>query len=93
MNRIQRCLAVLAGLGGALIASAAMTPAAFAMIAPPPGDTGGPAVPPVHTVVSGGMPGWQITLIVICAALVTSATAVILDRIRTARRDLAHPAA
>ena len=32
MNRIQRCLAVLAGLGGALDDSAAMAPAAFAMI-------------------------------------------------------------
>ena len=29
------------------------------------------------------MPGWQITLIVIGAALVAAATAMILDRIRT----------
>ena len=81
MNRIQRCLAVLAGLGGAMIALAAATPAAFAMIVPPPGGTGGPAVPPAHTVVTGGMPGWQITLIAVAAALAAAATAVILDRI------------
>jgi hypothetical protein len=94
MNRIQRCLAALAGFGGALLTLAAAAPAAFATRIPPPGDTGGPAtVPPpeIHTVVAGGMPGWQITLIAIAAALAAAVIAVLLDRARAARR-LAHSA-
>ncbi|HEY2049801.1 MAG TPA: hypothetical protein VGH03_10690 [Caulobacteraceae bacterium] len=51
--------------------------------------------PPVqatsHPVVSGVMPGRQITLIALGAALVAAMIAVLLDRTRTARR-LAHPA-
>jgi hypothetical protein len=42
-------------------------------------------------VVTGGMPGWQITLIALGAALAAAVTAVILYRIWTARRHLAHP--
>jgi hypothetical protein len=33
------------------------------------------------------MPGWQITLIALGAALVAATTAVLLDRARTARRS------
>jgi len=89
MNRIQRCLAVLAGFGGALLTLAAAAPAACATRIPPPGDTGGPAtVPPpaIHTVVTGGMPGWQITLIAAGAALLGAVLAVLLDRKWAARR-------
>ena len=49
-------------------------------------QTPGPV--PVHTVIVGGMPGWQIALIAIGAALAAAAT-VLLDRARTTRR---HPA-
>ncbi|HJY58959.1 MAG TPA: hypothetical protein VJ418_21490 [Streptosporangiaceae bacterium] len=42
-------------------------------------------------VVTGGMPGWQITQIALGAALVAAVIAVLLNRTRTARR-LAHPA-
>jgi hypothetical protein len=53
------------------------------------------AAPPVqataHPVVTGGMPGWQITQIALGAALVAAVIAVLLNRTRTARR-LAHPA-
>jgi len=44
---------------------------------------------PVHTIVSGGMPGWQITLVAAGAALVAAAVAVLLTRARMARK--AHP--
>jgi hypothetical protein len=44
---------------------------------------------PVHTVVALGMPGWQIALIAIGAALFAATAAVLLDRARTTRR---HPA-
>jgi hypothetical protein len=41
---------------------------------------------PVHTVVAGGMPGWQIALIAAGAALLAAVLAVIADRARAARR-------
>jgi len=34
----------------------------------------------------GGMPGWQITLIAVVAALLAAAAAVFLDRARAGRR-------
>lgn len=45
---------------------------------------------PVVTIV-GGMPGWQIALIAIGAAILAAALAVALDRARTARRQLPAP--
>jgi hypothetical protein len=86
MNRIQRWLAVMAGLCGTLIALATAAPAALATPAPP--DPGPPGVVPPHVlrtvVVVGGMPGWQIALIAAGAALLTAVVAVLLDRTRTA---------
>src|SRR5690348_5436077 len=93
MTRIQRCLGVLAALGTALCALAAAAPAALATSAPP--DPNSPwVVPPaaVHTIVTGGMPGWQITLIAAAAALAAAVAAVVLDRARIARRRMARPA-
>jgi hypothetical protein len=40
----------------------------------------------VHTVVAGGMPGWQIILIAAGAALAAAAVAVLLDRAHAARK-------
>ena len=51
----------------------------------PPGGEGPPATP-VH-VISGGVAGWQITLIALGAALVAVALAVRLDRALAARRS------
>ena len=46
-----------------------------------------PITPPaVHTVIVGGMPGWQIAAIAIVAALVAAVAAVLLDRSRSVRR-------
>jgi hypothetical protein len=91
LKRIRRFAAVLAGLAGALVAFGA-TPA-FAMHVPPPGagvstSPAGTTTPPVevHTVVVGGMPGWQIALIAVVAALLAATVAVLLDRTRSARR-------
>jgi hypothetical protein len=47
-------------------------------------QTPGPV--PVHTVLAGGMPGWQIALIALGAALFAATLAVLLDRARTTRR-------
>jgi hypothetical protein len=41
----------------------------------------------IHTVTTGGMPGWQITLIAIGAALLAAFVSVFLDRILAARRQ------
>jgi hypothetical protein len=37
-------------------------------------------------IAAGGMPGWQITLIAVAAALVAATAAVLLDRTRASRR-------
>jgi|SRR5215472_3247049 len=91
--RIRRLAAVLAGLA-AVLAGFGAAPA-FAV--PPPahdGSAGAPLLPAqVHTVVVGGMPGWQIALIAIGAALFAATAAVLLDRARTARRKPATAAA
>jgi hypothetical protein len=52
-----------------------------------------PVPVPVHTVVIGGMPGWQITLIAAGAALLAAVLAVLLDRARATRRHITAPAA
>ena len=98
MNPVRRLTAALAGLAGALLAFAAAAPAALASgPGPPPIREKHPPPPyghwtrpvykvPVHTVVIGGMPGWQIALIAIGAALLAATAAVLLDRARTAAK-------
>ena len=102
MNRIQhirRLAAALAGLAGALLAFAVAAPAALARPDPPlppgwqlkhplpPGHWTGPVYKvPAHTVIVGGMPGWQIALIAAAAALAAAAIAVLLDRVWAARK-------
>jgi hypothetical protein len=95
MNHIRRMVAVLVTLAGGLLAFTAASPAAFAVHVPPPGGFTGPVQPPpqVHTVVGGGMPGWQITLIAVGAALFAAVLAVILDRSWAARQPKTAPSA
>jgi hypothetical protein len=49
-------------------------------------NAGYPSVSRVHTVVVGGMPGWQIALIAIGAALLAATAAVLAYRAWTIRR-------
>jgi hypothetical protein len=95
MNRIhhirliRRLAAGLAGLAGTLLAFGAAAPAALAVPPParPAGHGGAPSSPVViHTVITGGMPGWQITLIAVGAALLAATVAVLADRAWAARR-------
>ena len=99
--RIRRVTGILAGLAGGLLAVAAAPAALAARTAigagPPflgPNRAGHPPVPvQIHTVVTGGMPGWQIILIAAGAALLAATAAVFLDRARTARRHVTTTAA
>jgi hypothetical protein len=88
IRHIRRLAGVLASLTVAVLALGA-TPA-FAMVVPPPGAsvTGGrvpassvsPATTVTRTVLVGGMPGWQIALIAVGAALIAAVVAVLADR-------------
>jgi hypothetical protein len=92
IHRIRRAIRLLAVLASALLACGAATPALAASLRPPPGSLQSPQAPPptrIHTVVTGGMPGWQITLIAVGAALAAAIVAVHLDRARAARRGAA----
>ena len=95
MNSIRRIAAILGGLAASVLVILTGTTAAFAVRVPAPGGPAGPVqLPPqVHTVVTGGMPGWQIALIAIGAALFAAALAVTLDRVHTAHRQLTAPGA
>ena len=91
MNPIHRIRRLAGVLAGALLASAAAAPAALAVNRPLP--DGRPFVPTypatspaTAAVAAGGMPGWQIALIAIGAALVAATVAVVLDRALAARK-------
>jgi len=93
MNLIRRLGAVLAG---ALLAIAGVAPAALARPFPPrpPGwDKHPPSGAGIHVVVVGGMPGWQIALIAIGAALLAATAAVLADRAWAIRRKTVTAAA
>jgi hypothetical protein len=91
MNHFRRIFAAVATLAGAVLAVAG-APAALAMRVPPPGGGSGiaPPPPPVRVIAEGGMPGWQIALIALAAALVAAVVAVLLDRARAAHKIHAH---
>jgi hypothetical protein len=92
MNPIRRIRSIAGALAAlaCCLGLAVAAPSAFARTLPPFGVSEAvttPAPPPVqvHTVVVGGMAGWQIALIAVGAALVAATIAVLLDRARTAR--------
>ena len=93
IRHIRRIAAVLASLAGTVLVA---TPA-FARLEPDPGagyvaPASVPAQIQYRTIVAGGMPGWQIALIAVGAALLAAAVAILADRARAARRP-AVPAA
>jgi len=83
--RLRRLAAALAAVTCTLLSSAAIMPAAWAAVNYIPNDSPEQA-PAGGVVTAGGMPGWQITLIALGAALIAAAAAVLLDRARSARR-------
>lgn len=88
IKRLRTFAAAAAGLGITLAALAGTASASTGLIQPP--VQAGPAQPaPIeHTVVVGGTPGWQIALIAIGAALVAATAAVLMERARSARRQV-----
>jgi hypothetical protein len=107
MNPIRHIRRLAGALASTLLAFAATAPAALASGQPPlpPIREKHPPlhaflppfrVPvrvPVHTVVIGGMSGWQIALIAVGAALLAATVAVLLDRARAAHRKTITAAA
>jgi len=108
-HTIGRLGVILAGLAGTLLAwCAGALPAALAAVelplggdphgrpglSRPPGWNNHPPLPaPAHSMVAGGMPGWQVALIAAGAALLGAALAVIVYRARAARRRASVSAA
>jgi hypothetical protein len=85
IRRIRHRAAILAGMVAILVTAGAAP--AFASLPPDRGGPGVKAAPvAVHTVVTGGMPGWQIALIAVGAALFAATVAVLADRARSAHR-------
>jgi len=92
LNRARSLGGLLAGLGVLVTALVATGSAAMAMQLP--GSGGGDVVqPPPVVMVAGGMPGWQITLIAVGAALVAAVLAVLADRAWSARGRVGAAAA
>jgi hypothetical protein len=88
--RLRRRAAFLAAAISGLLASVAVVPAAFAQPIPVGEDDGITSVVPapiVHVIGTGGMAGWQITLIALGAALAAAIAAVFLDRKLAGRRN------
>jgi hypothetical protein len=91
MNHLRRILAAVFTLAGAGLALAT-APAAFAEPLPPPDCCTSSGNTPVTLITEGGMPGWQITLIAVGAALAGAALAVLLEHAWAARRTHATTA-
>ena len=89
MKHLRRIFAAVATLAGAVLALTT-APAAFAHPLPPSDCCTSGTAAGVTLITGGGMPGWQITLIAVGAALTGAAVAVLLDRALTARKT--HPA-
>ena len=90
--RLGRVATVLAAVISGLLASVAAGTAAFANSIPI-GDGGAVPIVPVspatvRVITTGGMAGWQITLIALGAALVAAAAALLLDRKLAGRRGV-----
>jgi len=89
MKHHRRILAAVITLVGAVLALAT-APAAFAHPLPPPDCCTSGTATSVTYISGGGMPGWQITLIAVGAALAGAAIALLLGHARAARK--ARPA-
>jgi hypothetical protein len=95
-TRLRRVAAALAAVTAGLLAWAAAIPAAFAREVSVPSPGSGYEIARFGLVpattshpAATGMPGWQITVIALGAALFAATAAVLLYRALTARRSVA----
>ena len=87
-TRRRRITAALAAAALGLLVWAAAAPAASARMVPADDNYGSAGTgPTVRVITAGGMPGWQIALIAVAAALAAATAAVFLDRARAGRRS------
>ena len=97
LRRIPHLARFLAAFACALLGLAVSAPAAFGLKIPAPGGTSGvgatgPSPLFTRTVVSTGMPGWQVALIVAIVAVLAAAIAIAIDRVRGPHRTGMVPA-
>jgi hypothetical protein len=97
IKHLSRLGALLTILGVTAVTFVGAASASTTMIPLSGGSDGNGVVtsqePVVGTVVVGGMPGWQIAPIAVVAALVAAVAAVLVDRVRSTRRQpLSRPA-
>lgn len=96
---IRRALSVVFAVGGSFLGLVLFAPSAFATIVEPVGSGSSPATSPqnaptvFHSVVAGGMAGWQIALIAGGAAVLTATLAVFVDRARGSQGKVSISAA
>ena len=96
IRRIHRLAGLLAASAAALLVLAAASPAMATTVLIPYYERSAPpaqALAQIHTKTAGGMPGWQITLIAVGAAVLSAILAVAADRARATRRHIAVPSA
>ena len=97
IRRISHPARLLATFACAILGLVVSAPAAFAMRVPASGGSSGvvpksPHPTVTHALVAGGMPGWQIAVIVAMVALLSGTIAVVVDRARAGRRTRMAPA-
>jgi hypothetical protein len=89
---LRHCTGALAGLAAPLLAAAATAPAALSSVPDPVSHVHNSRAP-TPTIIVGGMPGWQISLIAIGTAALAATAAVLLDRARQGQRGVVVSAA
>lgn len=100
MNRLRfipQLARFLGALAVAMLGLVVSAPAAFAMRIPAQGGSSSatatsPSPTFTHTVVAGGMAGWQIAVIVAVVAVLAATIAIVVDRARAAHRAGILPA-
>ena len=99
VNFARRATSVGIAMASSLLGFLLFTPSAFGLVIRPALDGPSSVVVPhaspavTRVVVTGGMAGWEITVIAIGAALLTALVAVLADRTRTAHRNMRPSAA
>lgn len=94
IRHIRRLTGILSACAGAVLALAVASPAMAATASVPhygPSVAHAPVPAPIYTVITGGMPAWQVTLIAAGAAILAAILTVTADRARAARRHITAP--